>query len=297
MEHPRPTSLFLSHGGGPGFLMKEGSGMMKQIDSTCAAAQWYRTFTKKWSKPAAIIAVSAHWEERGAVKVTTGAKHPLLFDYYGFPDYTYDLEYAPPGEPALASRIIDVLRAGGLKAKGDNDRGFDHGVFIPLKLMYPEADVPVVQVSLLAGLDSEVHLRIGAALGTLALEEDVLIVCSGQATHNSHSSYPSYPPGKGAPREKAFVDWLKETAASSTVTPDERRRRLREWETDAPHSRNAHPREEHLLPLHVAAGCAGFQRGEVIFDDFAMGGMSLACVGFWSSGSSSSISSGGGDVW
>ncbi|CAM9605729.1 unnamed protein product, partial [Hapterophycus canaliculatus] len=119
---------------------------MRQVDSTSAAAKWYRTFTQKWSKPAAIVVVSAHWEGRGAISVTTGDKHPLFFDYYGFPDDCYNLEYAPPGQPALAGRIIELLKADGFKARGDRERGYDHGLFIPLKLMYPEADIPVVQV-------------------------------------------------------------------------------------------------------------------------------------------------------
>lgn len=106
-----------------------------------------------------------------------------------------------------------------------------------------------------------------------------------QATHGRSSFiHQSYPPGKGAPKEEAFVSWLKETATSPTITPEERRRRLKEWERHAPYGRNAHPREEHLLPMHVAAGCVGFLPGELIFDDFAMGNMSLACVGFWPAG-------------
>ncbi|CAN0011320.1 unnamed protein product [Ectocarpus sp. 12 AP-2014] len=260
------------------------TGGMKQIDATSAAAQWYRTFTNKWAKPSAIVVVSAHWEGRGAIEVTTGEKHPLFFDYYGFPDYCYDLEYAPPGYPELARRIIELLEADGFNARGDDSRGYDHGTFIPLKLMYPDADIPVVQVSLLGGLDPEKHLKMGKTLKKLVDERDVLVVGSGQATHGRGSDHRPYPPGKGAPKEEAFVDWLKETAASPAVTPEERQRRLREWERDAPHGRNAHPREEHLLPLHVAAGCTGFQPGSIIFDDFAMGHMSLACVGFWPGG-------------
>ncbi|CAN0574655.1 unnamed protein product, partial [Ectocarpus sp. 12 AP-2014] len=122
-------------------------------------------------KPSAIVVVSAHWEGRGAIKVTTGEKHPLLFDYYG---------YAPPGHPELARRIVELLEADGFNARGDSSRGYDHGTFIPLKLMYPDADIPVVQVSLLGGLDPEKHLKMGKTLKKLVDERDVLVVGSGQ---------------------------------------------------------------------------------------------------------------------
>lgn len=119
----------------------------QQLDKNSPGAEWYRTFTQKWPKPSAIVIISAHWETRGAVHVTTAPRHPLLFDYYGFPKYTYDLEYPCRGNPALADRILTMLEAGGVKAKRDETRGYDHGVFIPLKLMYPQADIPVVQVN------------------------------------------------------------------------------------------------------------------------------------------------------
>lgn len=127
--------------------MKGGSGPFSQMNAESPAAEWYRTFTKDWPKPSAIVVVSAHWEEKNAVRVTTGARHPQLYDYYGFPEYTYNLGYECSGHPELAGRIVDMLRAGGIKAEADESRGYDHGVFIPLKLMYPEADIPVVQVT------------------------------------------------------------------------------------------------------------------------------------------------------
>lgn len=119
---------------------------MRHVDAQSPAADWYKTFTKKWPKPSAIVVISAHWEERNVIRVTSGAKHPLLYDYYGFPRHTYSLDYDCPGHPELAQRIVDLLKAGGFRAAGNESRGYDHGVFIPLKLMYPEADIPVVQV-------------------------------------------------------------------------------------------------------------------------------------------------------
>ena len=123
------------------------SGGFSQMNADSPAADWYRTFTGQWPKPSAIVVISAHWEERGSILVTAGAKHSLLYDYYGFPEHTYELGYDCPGEPALANRIVRMLQADGIPAKGNTARGYDHGVFIPLKLMYPEADIPVVQVS------------------------------------------------------------------------------------------------------------------------------------------------------
>lgn len=128
--------------------MSGGSSGMQQMNRDSEAAEWYRTFTSKWVRPTAIIVFSAHWEEMGNVRVTTGAKHPLLFDYYGFPEYTYHLQYNCPGDPALANKIIELLRASGVPTESEDERGYDHGVFIPLKLMYPEADIPVIQVEL-----------------------------------------------------------------------------------------------------------------------------------------------------
>lgn len=132
---------------GPCFFMREGSSSMtRQMNQDSEAAKWYRSFARKWPNPRAIVVVSAHWEEYDVVAVTSGVKHPLLFDYYGFPDYTYELEYDCPGDPELAEKIIGLLNEERIAARRENRRGYDHGVFIPLKLMYPEANIPVVQV-------------------------------------------------------------------------------------------------------------------------------------------------------
>lgn len=139
-SHPCPPPK------GPGFFLKGGSTGFRSMNADSPCAKWYKTFTQKWSKPSAIVIISAHWEERDAICVTSGAKHPLLYDYYGFPSHTYELDYPCPGHPVLAGHIVDFLRQGGFQARGDKTRGYDHGVFIPLKLMYPEADIPVVQV-------------------------------------------------------------------------------------------------------------------------------------------------------
>ncbi|CAM9634454.1 unnamed protein product [Discosporangium mesarthrocarpum] len=186
MEGSRPRALFLSHGGGPCFFMHDTEGMFKDLNHNSEPAKWYRSLAKDWTKPSAIVLISAHWEERGTVRVTSRQGHPLLFDYYGFPPYTYELQYPCPGDPVLANRIIHLLQENGIAAEPERTRGYDHGVFIPLKLMYPQADVPVVQVSLLKSLSAKEHLRIGGVLSGLHRDygEDLLIIGSGQATHD-----------------------------------------------------------------------------------------------------------------
>jgi 4,5-DOPA dioxygenase extradiol len=165
------------------------------------------------------------------------------------------VQYPAPGDPALAGRIKSALDKAGLPAALDNSRGFDHGLFVPLLLMYPEADIPCVQLSLVRGLDPALHLRMGQALAALS-GEDILILGSGFSFHNMQEFFRSSAPGgQGDPRNEAFQLWLAETCVSPDLTPRDRFERLLSWET-APHARYCHPREEHLLPLHVIAGAA-----------------------------------------
>ncbi|CAN0079507.1 unnamed protein product [Phaeothamnion confervicola] len=278
------------------------------MDKNSASAAWYRSFPRAWPKPKAIVIISAHWEESGAVTVTSGESPPLIYDYYGFPAETYELKYPAPGDPALAAEIAGMLNAAGVAAKLDSSRGFDHGMFIPLKLMYPDADVPVVQVSLLSSLDSAAHIAIGAALAPLAAPgRDILLVGSGQATHNLRTMDPSQPAGQTSPREASFLAWLKETvtaAATAEATAAEdgsgkdsskdggsssraavlsaaaRRERLEKWERLAPHARYVHPREEHLMPLHVVEGYVGFCPGRLMHDRTLLGTLSLMSFEF-----------------
>ena len=198
-------------------------------------------------KPRALLVVSGHWEERGFA--FTGAEaHPgLVFDYYGFPPGTYQLTWPAPGAPWLAERGAQLLREAGLAAGIHPTRGFDHGVFIPLKVAFPEADIPCVQMSLTAGLDPALHLAAGAALAPLR-EEGVLVIGSGMSFHNLRAY--------GDPRvegpSKEFDAWL---TAAAEAEAGERSEQLSHW-TEAPYARLCHPREEHLIPLMVAAGAS-----------------------------------------
>jgi aromatic ring-opening dioxygenase catalytic subunit (LigB family) len=201
--------------------------------------------------PAAIVVVSAHWEA-AAVEVDSGAAPGLIYDYGGFPPHTYELTYPAPGDPALAARIGSLLDTAGMEHRLVPGRGWDHGVFIPLKVMYPDADVPVVAMSLRHDLDPAFHLALGRALAPLR-DEGVLLVGSGSSFHNfAHF---------GSPLAEPFDDWLNDVVTRPAA---ERERALTNW-TEAPHARIAHGREEHLLPLMVAAGAAGDVPARTIF--------------------------------
>jgi 4,5-DOPA dioxygenase extradiol len=221
-------------------------------------------------RPEAVLVVSAHWEE--SVPTLLGAKAPPLFyDYYGFPKQAYELTYAAPGAPALAERVAGALQAQGIPTRIDSERGFDHGLFIPLKLMYPAADIPCTQLSLIRGLDAASHLALGAALRDLTTE-NVLVVGSGFSFHNlgAFSREGEQTTDKA---NDGFQEWLVDTCTGS-LTQTEREARLVRW-ADAPAARYCHPREEHLLPLHVCAGMAE-RPAETVFDDYILGKRSVA---------------------
>lgn len=225
-------------------------------------AEFLRSFADRIAvRPDAIVVVSGH-HEGDVVEVGTAPAPPLLFDYYGFPPHTYELRYPAPGSPALGRRIGEVLAEAGISHRFEDQRGFDHGVFVPLLLMYPDADVPVVQVSLRSDLDAGFHLDLGEALAPLR-REGILIVGSGLSYHNMAAFMSSH----AAASSSVFDTWLTEAVQA----PPARRRRLLEQWHSAPAARLAHPREEHLLPLMVAAGAAGDDAGRRVFVDQAMG--------------------------
>lgn len=249
----RMPVYFVSHGGGPCFFMD-----WNPPDTWTSLGNSLRGIGGEiGARPTAIIVVSAHWEADD-FSVTGAAQPSLIYDYHGFPPHTYQLQYPAPGAPALAQQIVERLRAAGLPSQRDDARGWDHGVFVPLMLMFPDADIPVVQLSLRRGLDAAEHLAAGAALAGLR-DEGVLIVGSGYSYHNMR--------GYGGAGERAaaeFDGWLQTTITATA--PAQRAAALRRWE-DAPSARAAHPREEHLLPLMVAAGAAGDSAGTCVYTD------------------------------
>jgi aromatic ring-opening dioxygenase catalytic subunit (LigB family) len=212
--------------------------------------------------PKAILIVSGHWETRGFA-LTSHPRPPLVFDYYGFPPHTYQLRYDAPGSPDLAARAAGLLQQAGFSAALDPARGLDHGVFVPLKVAFPDASVPVVELSLDAGLDAALHVAAGRALAPLR-EEGVLLVGAGMSFHNLRALGD---PRLAAPSD-AFDAWLN---AAASAPADERAAALAQW-TTAPAARIAHPRHEHLLPLMVAAG-ASDRTGERIYNERVIGTM------------------------
>jgi aromatic ring-opening dioxygenase catalytic subunit (LigB family) len=255
-----PT-LFIPHGGGPCFFM-DWTLMGGPADTWDATAAWLRGLSATLpARPKAIVVVSGHWEER-VFTASAAAAPSMIYDYTGFPRHTYELQYPAPGEPVLAERIVSLLKAAGLPARTDSRRGFDHGIFIPFLLAFAAADSPVVPLSLTASLDPAEHLAAGRALAELR-NEGVLIVGSGMSYHNMHAFRT---PAATEP-SKLFDDWLTETLAQEER--EVRWQRLCRWDT-APAARNAHPREEHLLPLMTAAGAGDDAPGRRIFSDNVM---------------------------
>lgn len=249
----RQPTLYIPHGGGPCFFMEW---TMGPPDTWDALAEWLRGFPATLPEPPrALLVVSAHWETSGFA-VTSAAQPPLLYDYYGFPPHTYQLTWPAPGEPALAGRVAELLQTAGFEAAKDAQRGFDHGVFVPLKVSFPEAHIPTVQLSLDRRLDPEQHLALGRALAPLR-DEGVLILGSGMSYHNMQHFQRSLARDASA----TFDAWLDE---SLRLPREAREERLRHWQ-DAPAGRIAHPREEHLLPLMVVAGAAGDDAAQVAY--------------------------------
>lgn len=250
----RQPSIFIPHGGGPCFFMDPPP---DDPNRWVAMAAYLRAIPASLPrKPDALLVISAHWEQP-VPTVLSGAHPALLFDYYNFPPHTYRLTYPAPGAPALGHRVRALLREAGINTAEDGERGYDHGIFIPLKVAFPDADIPILQVSLIDGLDPARHIAIGRALAPLR-DDNVLIVGSGLSFHNLSSLGD---PSAAVPA-RAFDGWLHETLVDAA--PDERERRLAAW-ADAPGARASHPREEHLLPLMVAAGAALGEPGQRTF--------------------------------
>ncbi len=255
----RMPTLYLPHGGGPCFFMEW---TMGPKDTWEKMAAWLRSIEKSLPRrPAALLVISAHWEE-AVPTVQTGERPPLFFDYYGFPPHTYQLTWPAPGSPKLATRVQELLTQAGIDSGTDGERGFDHGVFVPLKVAWPEAEIPTVQLSLREGLDPGEHLKLGRALAPLR-DEGVLIVGSGMSYHNMRGLMT----GSGLQDSLRFDGWLERAV---TADPVRRNAQLREWQA-APGGRASHPREEHLLPLMVCAGAAEEDPGRVVFTDQVMG--------------------------
>ena len=271
MKRPNTTNalapvLYIPHGGGPLPLL--GDPDHQQL------VDFLRLTASSLGEPSAIVVISAHWEEE-QVTITNGAMPELMYDYYGFPEESYQIHYPASGAPALAGKIGALLQVAGIDARLDDQRGFDHGLFVPLKIMYPQATIPCVQLSLLASLDPRGHIAMGKALAPLR-SENILIVGSGFSFHNLRAFFVG-PTGMPDQQNEAFSRWLIDTCTDEGLTFAEREERLAAWEK-APHARYCHPREEHLLPLHVCLGMAQ-AKARLVFDREVMG--KKACSFLW----------------
>jgi len=263
----RQPTLYVTHGAGPCFWMTFPEPFGPHgFDSL--KAYFSGVLDSLPERPRAILVASAHWEER-VPTLSTSAAPSMIYDYQGFPAHTYQLKYPAPGSPELALRAQGLLKEAGLDAATDDRRGFDHGVFVPMMIIEPTATIPVVSLSLGNDLDAARHLAIGSALAPLR-DEGVLIVASGSSYHNLRAIF-----GGDGQASMEFDAWLGETVAQ---TSGDRNARLAHW-TSAPSARAAHPREEHLIPLMIAAGAAGEDTGRAEFRD-VIGGKTYSCFAF-----------------
>lgn len=235
--------LYIPHGGGPMPLLGE--------PNHAGLVGFLQSMPSKFVRPKAILMISAHWE--GAIASVSSASEPaMIYDYSGFPQEAYALRYPAPGSPELARQVIEMLNKQGLEAMMDPERGFDHGTFVPLMLMYPQADIPVVQLSLTGDMDPAGHIRMGVAIAELS-QRGVLILGSGMSFHNMGGFMSS---SRDAYDKSAIFDrWLNEVVVADQRPGQARQQHMLDWAL-APGARFCHPREEHLLPLHVCFGAA-----------------------------------------
>lgn len=251
---PRFPAIFVSHGA-------------PTLPLTAAAARDFLAgYGKALGRPSAILAVSAHWET-AAPRLGTATRPETIHDFYGFPRALYEMRYAAPGAPALAERAAALLEDAGMAAAGEQ-RGLDHGAWVPLMLMYPEADIPVTQLSIQTPLGAAHQLKIGAALAKLR-DEGVLILASGSATHNLGELRMATIDAPAVPWVGSFTDWLAETVEAGR-TDD-----LVDYRRRAPNAARNHPSEEHFLPFFTALGAAGAAKGRRVHASTTYGALAM----------------------
>jgi 4,5-DOPA dioxygenase extradiol len=251
---PRFPTVFVSHGA-PTLPL-----------STAAARDFLAGYGKALGRPSAILAVSAHWETE-APRLSTATQPETIHDFYGFPRALYEMCYAAPGAPALAERAAALLAGAGIAAAGET-RGLDHGAWVPLMLMYPEADIPVTQLSVQTQLGAAHELKIGAALQALR-DDGVLILASGSATHNLGELRMGSIDAPAVPWVSQFTDWL-EAAVEDGRTED-----LVDYRRRGPSALRNHPSEEHFLPFFTALGAAGMAKGRRVHASTTYGALAM----------------------
>ena len=250
----RFPALFVSHGA-PTMIIED-----------CPTRDFLKQLGKEIGRPKGIVCVSAHWTTPEP-RVTMHPQPTTIHDFYGFPDELYSLEYPASGDPVLAMRVLSLLRSQGIAGDKDMSRGFDHGAWAPLMLMYPDADIPVIQLSVQPQLGPEHHLAVGKALQPL-LDEEVLILASGSATHNLRDFSGRGRDSVPLPYAREFSEWLKDAVVNGRTNA------LLDYPSLAPYARKNHPTPEHFLPLFVPLGSGG--TGRLIHDAYTYGALSMA---------------------
>lgn len=263
----RLPTYFLSHGGGPWpWLDGPVRDKYDQLEAHLAGL-----LDDLQQPPRAILVVTAHWETRDFM-VSSGCQPGMIYDYGGFPEHTYHVTYQAPGEPELAAQARTLLQAGGFPCAADDARGFDHGTFSLMQIIRPQADIPVVQLSIRKDYDPVTHFAAGRSLAPLR-DEGVLIIGSGLSYHNLRAFGAA-----GAQASAKFDQWLSTTLLNSPA--DEWRSLLSRWES-APAARACHPSEDHLVPLFVVAGAsAGDSASRPYHEDRFFDGLSVSSFGF-----------------
>ena len=261
-KKPLPT-YFISHGGGPWMWVPQMRETFANLEQSLIE------MVSEWEvPPKAILMVSGHWEA-DQVEVMATSQPPMVYDYYNFPQETYEVIYPAKGSPEMADRTLELLREAGIRANLNSQRGYDHGVFVPMAAMYPDAEIPLFQVSILKSYDPAAHFDLGRALSALR-HEGVMIIGSGLSYHNLKRLGP-----EAAEPSSAFDAWLNDVMQ---LPPSQRTERLKDW-TGAPYARMCHPEEDHLVPLFVALGAAEDEIATSIYHETnLMGG--IAASGF-----------------
>ncbi|XP_060071773.1 uncharacterized protein LOC132551614 [Ylistrum balloti] len=256
--------IFLSHGAGPSFYIDASQApMLKGLDRDSKAARVLKNFASdhQIKTPRALVVLSAHWKE-DTCTINTKDKHSLLYDYGGFPPETYKLQWPVVGDLDISRRTKELLEAKGIACREETQRGLDHGVFVPLKLVFPEANVPVVQVSLLKGLDMNEHLKIGEALSELS-KENVMVVGSGFTTHGGISP-------AGLEWAEPFKKWIHDVLSNSKYSAAERKQKFLEYKKVKTFSK-AHPTAKHFIPIVICCAASGYQAADILFSEFSIG--------------------------
>lgn len=267
IARPALPTYFISHGGGPwSFIPEQRDGVFSKLARSLANIS-----IEVGPAPRAVVAISGHWEE-DEFTIMSGPTPSMVYDYSGFPRFTYSIQYPAPGSPEVAAEVQQLLESAGIPVRSDPYRGYDHGIFSPFAVIYPEANVPIVQLSVKRGYDPAAHLAVGRALAPLR-REGILIVGSGSSYHNLRQMGPA-----GHLPSHRFDAWLDETLCRRS--PADRSNLLLKWET-APSARDAHPEEDHLVPLFVAAGAAETEfAAKIYFEADLLGGLALSSFRF-----------------